>query len=282
MLRKHLQFARPCFRQLVVAHANLTASQDSYPHGPSQMFRRLLSYQLLGDVDAFFLFETDLLPIRPYWLDALYHDALAGGRFWMRGSILAGRDLDRVVARKLSPAGLRQRANSISGDASQRDQMPLNDHLWEPHINGAAFYSLREPDFVRLVDDTFAWLEEDHSRRLRKNSTAREFPYDAAIHVSFTELMRKDFALYRSNVHRMQYTAVVRNLGREESAQLVSPTPESLQRLQVEYPETFLLHVRNGGMAREAHNLLRRNESCGLERTAPRTSQAGGKRSTKH
>lgn len=228
------------------------------------MFRRLLTHHQLGDMDAFFLFETDLFPIRPFWLDALYHDALAGGRFWMRGSILMGPDLDRVVARKLSPAGLRQRANSIPGHASERDEMWLNDHLWEPHINGAAFYSMREPEFVRLVDETFVWLEEDHRRRLRFNSTAREFPYDAAIYVSFTELMRKDFAHYRRNVHRMQYTAVVRNLGREESAQLTSPTPESLQRLQIEYPETFLLHVRNGGTMREAHDAVRRNESCGL------------------
>lgn len=78
--------------------------------------------------DAFFMLESDLIPVRPFWLDALYHDAVAGGRFWVRGSILASDDLDKQVARKLSPRGLHQLANRLAGDV----RTPLVEQLWEP------------------------------------------------------------------------------------------------------------------------------------------------------
>ena len=93
------------------------------------MLHRLLRSQMLKfEADAFFLLESDLIPLRPLWLDALYHDALAGGRFWIRGSILLGDDLDGNVARKLSPAGQRWLADRLANNSRVR----LEDQIWEP------------------------------------------------------------------------------------------------------------------------------------------------------
>ena len=50
-------------------------------------------------------------------------------------------------------------------------------------------------------------------------------------------------------------TAVVRNLGKEESRELDPPSPAGLLKMQAEYPEAFLVHARNGGLARAARNL---------------------------
>ena len=193
--------------------------------------------------------------MRPFWLDALYHAACRGGRFWIRGSILSGPDLDRNVLKKLSSAGLRHRANGMDGNVSLRSPMPMSEHVWEPHINGAAFYSLRDPAFTQLVIESFEWVEADHRRRASLVKSALEFSFDAAIYVTFNDLIRTDFARYRRNVHRMQYTAVVRNLGFEESTSLDPLTPYSLLRLQTEYPETFVVHARNRGLAPEARRL---------------------------
>ena len=133
------------------------------------------------------------------------------------------------------------------------------------HINGAAFYSLREPELAGLVDQVLASLEADHHYRLGLNSTAREFPYDAALYLAFSQLMRTDYPRYRRNAHRMQCvwpritapfvaarnccplradTAVVRSLGRAESQQLDPPHAAALHRFSQEYPETFLVHAR--------------------------------------
>ena len=104
IMRRELQPHRPCFRRTVQHFANLTAREDSYPAGATRMFHRLFGAARMLDnaADAFFMLESDLIPVRPFWLDALYHDAVAGGRFWVRGSILASDDLDKQVARKLS------------------------------------------------------------------------------------------------------------------------------------------------------------------------------------
>ena len=128
-MRRVLQPHTACFRVVLQEYANLTAQEDSYPAGPSRMLHRLLhSQKLKVEADAFFLLESDLIPLRPFWLDALYHDALAGGRFWIRGSILLGDDLDRQVAGKLSPAGQRWLADRLANNS----RVLLHDELWEP------------------------------------------------------------------------------------------------------------------------------------------------------
>ena len=128
-MRRVLQPHTACFRVVLQEYANLTVQEDSYPAGPSRMLHRLLRSQMLKvEADAFFLLESDLIPLRPLWLDALYHDALAGGRFWIRGSILLGDDLDGNVARKLSPAGQRWLADRLANNSRVR----LEDQLWEP------------------------------------------------------------------------------------------------------------------------------------------------------
>ena len=143
-MRRVLQPHTGCFRVLLQEYANLTAQEDSYPAGPSRMLHRLLRSQILKDeADAFFLLESDLIPLRPLWLDALYHDALAGGRFWIRGSILLGDDLDGQIAGKLSPARQRWLADRLATNS----RVLLDDQLWEPAREriSNSLYSSRPP-----------------------------------------------------------------------------------------------------------------------------------------
>ena len=128
-MRRVLHPYKACFRAVLQEHANLSAQEDSYPGGASRMVHRLFRARMLGvEADAFFLLESDLVPLRQFWLDALYHDALAGGRFWIRGSILSGNDLDKQAARKLSPDGRRRWADRLAGSK----RVPLVEQLWEP------------------------------------------------------------------------------------------------------------------------------------------------------
>ena len=143
-MRRVLQPHTGCFRVVLQEYANLTAQEDSYPAGPSRMLHRLLRSQILKDeADAFFLLESDLIPLRPFWLDALYHDALAGGRFWIRGSILLGDDLDGQIAGKLSPARQRWLADRLATNS----RVLLDDQLWEPAREriSNSLYSSRPP-----------------------------------------------------------------------------------------------------------------------------------------
>ena len=137
-----------------------------------------------------------------------------------------------------------------------------------------------EPGFASLVDDAFAWLEDDHRRGANGE---REFPYDAAI-VTFQDLMRTDYPRYRDNLHRMQCasrrvrppaaspptalppgtalsaaaradTAVVRNLGRAES----SLEPSSARALQIasrrDVPRAYATAGAPQRRARQPHAL---------------------------
>jgi hypothetical protein len=74
---------------------------------------------------------------------------------------------------------------------------------WQ-HINGAAFYSLSEPEFTEIFDQVIVDIEDDLRYRLGFNAAAREFPYDAALYVAIDRLKRTDYPRYRRNAHRIQ------------------------------------------------------------------------------
>jgi hypothetical protein len=104
--------------------ANLTQKEDRYPEGANYMFYRMWekdqpAYEALRSVaPVTMLLESDVVPIRDGWLQALYREAASYRTWWMKGSQFHGRYLP--------------------------------DHV-RVHINGNALYSLDDPGFDAIV-----------------------------------------------------------------------------------------------------------------------------------
>lgn len=101
--------------------ANLSASEDAYPVGPSVMFYRLIEFLNKNSVSKYiFLFEPDLSAVYPGWTQILM--ALTPPRtekFWVKG-------------------------------AQPRVPFAMNP-LWWFHANGNAIYGTGDPEFVTFL-----------------------------------------------------------------------------------------------------------------------------------
>jgi len=109
--------------------ANLTMAEDGYPGGPSNMFYNVFRDRIamgLKDVTHMMWMEWDVMPIKPYWVDALIREASREDPFWVRGSRYMGDTLDYVG---FDPAS----------------------KTWLAHINGNALYSLEDQHFHQFL-----------------------------------------------------------------------------------------------------------------------------------
>lgn len=129
-----------CFGHIGVMHARLEGLRDAYPAGPSNMFFGMfLDAELapqLARYSHMFWMEWDVTPIRPHWVDCLLSNT-QGGRFWVKGSMLQGGQLDAVAE------------HSSNWD-------------WIAHINGNGLYALHDPEFTTFIRLTVAYEPPNH------------------------------------------------------------------------------------------------------------------------
>jgi len=103
-----------CFREFHVEAANLTAVEDIYDsrgytvrkdwvNGPNKVFRFILqsflqkSFVSSNNYEAFFFMEFDSTPLRPFWLDQFYAEAVHYPRAAIRGSRYRGDSWDNFL-----------------------------------------------------------------------------------------------------------------------------------------------------------------------------------------
>ncbi|KAJ3087556.1 hypothetical protein HK102_010777 [Quaeritorhiza haematococci] len=163
-----------CFKNVRFANAGLSEEEDAYPLGASRMFFRIFGLRsVASSYDSFYYMEPDNIPCRPYWLDRLYEESIIPGDFWVRGSVI-------------------------------RDGNPMAEVAsYAEHINGNAFYQLRDGQFVEFIKRVEAAFWEDTAAYIDS--------YDIALY-----LLRKDrkfysWAEYTSTLHLWQYTSTVQN-----------------------------------------------------------------------
>ena len=231
-LKSAVALVRDCFRSVEELSAHLEAVEDLPVVGPSHMFYRLFDRHspLRGRADAFFWYEHDVFPIRPLWLEALLREAMVAGRFWVRGSVIRTARLDQRVRCKLT-AALPSQALAVTATRGGRGEelRPMEQRLWEPHINGAALYTLASRSFANATAEA-----------RRRFPPSRETDFDVALFVHLAD-KRFDFAGFRETAHLLQYTEVVQNLPGSDVSfmQPHSPTVDAFRRSN---PYTFLVH----------------------------------------
>ena len=123
-----------CFNDIKFLNAGLEEDEDAYPESASRMFFKLFKFSRIIEYNAFFYMESDVLPCRSGWIDALFKEFSIHGNFWMRGSIIRGSD-------------------DLTGQSS-----------FAHHINGNALYAVGDPRFrsfvTNMVEPNF-WKSPD-------------------------------------------------------------------------------------------------------------------------
>jgi hypothetical protein len=161
--------------------------------------------------------ESDVIPIRPGWLDAAYDQPLVGKwlPFWVKGS----------PGYRWCPA-----LQSV-GSCKPIDNFVYREDLikggWEPiyvHINGNALYNIGDARFRKFLLD-YRMKEEASERKL-------EF-FDTSIYKEMYS-SRKMTWLYV--MHLYQYSEFIINI--RDSAQAVYDNLEM-------FPNAFLLHTHH-------------------------------------
>ena len=163
---------KSCFSSITIENARLTGAEDVYPAGPSYMFWNIFKAphlsHLKSQYDFFFWAEWDVYPIRPLWVDALFHEITPPADFWMRGSLLKGSQLDPDVA-------VRENAD------------------WAPHINGNALYKLNDGNFEKFLDIVFEYEPPGHYWKPFDISIWRvlhSFPYSWRLYQRFRPMFQ--------------------------------------------------------------------------------------------
>ena len=111
-----------CIRNVRYVSASLTAEEDQYPFGPSNMFWNLFNTrQLLAQYHAFYWMEPDNYPCRARWIDRLYEELALDAEFWMKGSLLR--------------------------DVSDTRNPDYETYTFREHLNGNALYRLSSSKF---------------------------------------------------------------------------------------------------------------------------------------
>ena len=101
-----------------------------------QFFQFMADPDLKASFDVLWLMETDIEPIRPLFLDALYHEAIEPMTFMIKGTMHRGfPGFERVGAEKGSEP------SSMLEDLG----WALRSQEWLSHMNGAALYGLGDP-----------------------------------------------------------------------------------------------------------------------------------------
>ena len=138
------RFAGRCFRSVEwYTKANLTWPDSQYPQAPTvQFFQLIFDAYLRARFDVMWLMEQDISPIRSFFLDALYQEALWPVSFWLKGTSNRG-----IPSYDKEPTG-----NRLSNDSmlSQPAWVERNKD-WIGHINGAALYGLNYPLFDAML-----------------------------------------------------------------------------------------------------------------------------------
>ena len=192
---QYLATMKECFIQIKFLSANLTYEEDTYPGGVSMMWYKLFLDDLpefTGKYDYFFWMEHDVKPLRPLWMDKLYHE-ISTAEFFIKGSIFRGTALDTNII-----------------DPQKR--------LWAPHINGNALYRLGNQAFNALVKQAKSRFPPEigwHS-------------FDIAIWQVWTDFS-SNWKQYQSHAHMIIYSDFIQNWGIDlrddmvEGIQLASP-----------------------------------------------------------
>lgn len=162
-----------CFRQVKVHFCNLSGRDDEYFSGSRNMFEQLLLGQVGStNPEYVFLMETDLLPIRKYWLTALDLSIRPPvEQFWIKGMIYRGNQkVVRVTA----------------GNAM--------------HINGNAIYNVQDRQFIDFYFSVVAPNVVE---------SPIHYGYDADFNLYLFEPGR--FETSRKVAHKFQYTNLMWN-----------------------------------------------------------------------
>ncbi len=66
--------------------ADLQEQRLNHLIGSSRMFNKV--FDLLGErnVDYWFYMEPDTIPVRANWVEKIFHEAVCGNEFWIKGS----------------------------------------------------------------------------------------------------------------------------------------------------------------------------------------------------
>eukprot|EP00658_Telonema_sp_P-2_P039455 TRINITY_DN2822_c0_g1_i9.p1 TRINITY_DN2822_c0_g1~~TRINITY_DN2822_c0_g1_i9.p1 ORF type:complete len:1003 (-),score=166.34 TRINITY_DN2822_c0_g1_i9:253-3261(-) len=202
--------ARNCFRGMQILRLQLDPANDKYSDAPCVIFGGMLQRLREAQVyDHVFQMETDVLPVRPNWLEALLRETgfnQGCERYWQRGSMA--------------------HCQVHQGRLAER---------YDVHINGNSIWCLRDPrlwEFLERVQSFFP--PGDHSG-VAGCGTAKwaEVGVDHAMY-----RFRRDpanFEYTRTILHLFTYTQTV--LNKCEDAYTV-PT------LLGEHPRTFLVHSK--------------------------------------
>ena len=192
----------PCFERVETIFAELTAAEDGYPEGPSNMFFKLmlqLAPRLLQPYSHIYWMEWDVKPVRAVWLDALRF-ITSGEEFWMKGGRYRGRAFDDVVL---------------------ADPKAWS---WIGHLNGNALYKLHSAAFNRFLELV---VEREPPSHFWK-------PFDIAIWKTLYDLPYS-WHLYQIYGGMFQTTGVIQHMG-------FTVQPRELQLLIAASPVVYLVH----------------------------------------
>ncbi|KAJ3090265.1 hypothetical protein HK102_004281 [Quaeritorhiza haematococci] len=154
-------------------------TDENWVRGPNRMFYDFMRGKELGRrFDVVFWMETDTVPLRDGWLDAVWRKAgamMMGGDWWIVGSAFRG---DCVLSEDLKHCYL-------LGDLS-------------PHINGNALYHTSSPSFQKHLHRTLTgkW---------------KLWPFDLAIYLEWSR--SSDETLKRKALSLYIYTDFIQNYG---------------------------------------------------------------------
>eukprot|EP00658_Telonema_sp_P-2_P041111 TRINITY_DN293_c0_g2_i3.p1 TRINITY_DN293_c0_g2~~TRINITY_DN293_c0_g2_i3.p1 ORF type:complete len:443 (-),score=97.15 TRINITY_DN293_c0_g2_i3:885-2213(-) len=177
---------------------------------PCSIFQAML--QRLRESSAYdhvFQMETDVLPVRNYWLDALLDEASVNTgckRFWQLGSM--------------------------------SHCQPLQDNLdqrFDMHINGNSLWCLRDPGLWNYMDRVKSFYPAGDHSAVSGCGTSRFG--EAGMDHSLYRFRRdpSNWEYIKKIWHKFQYTQLVLNKCEDSY---------SIAELRTEHPETFLVHSK--------------------------------------
>jgi len=232
-----LDSVRQAFSGIEFHNLNLSGDSDMYERsnhakggneglraGPNNLFFR--SMALVSDRSGHALFmETDCIPIRPGWLEAVSNIVKADRDAWVVGSIYRGRDA-------LGPREMR-------------------------HINGNAIYAAANEAFQSFLNETW----KSHLARVRPERP--ELPFDCVVEDIFqrADARKPDEDEYwhvaQSVAHRMRYSGFIANMAGNpmESATLA----DMIEHVLDHSPECQIIHSRQ---LAEAYSSAMENTGC--------------------
>eukprot|EP00658_Telonema_sp_P-2_P038674 TRINITY_DN276_c0_g1_i8.p1 TRINITY_DN276_c0_g1~~TRINITY_DN276_c0_g1_i8.p1 ORF type:complete len:1262 (-),score=285.14 TRINITY_DN276_c0_g1_i8:299-4084(-) len=190
--------------------ADVPPEHDHYNDAPCIVFGDMLNkLRDSGMYDHVFQMETDVLPVRPNWLNALLDETEMNAgckRFWQLGSMA--------------------HCQTVQGHLDDR-------HDW--HINGNSIWCLKDPALWSYMDRVRAFFPPGDHSGVPGCGTSK-FAETGVDHALYRFRQHPaNFEYVRTVIHKFQYTQTVLNKC-EDSYQI--------DKVKSEHPGTFLVHSK--------------------------------------